>query len=426
MKRSLIWTLILGLVALGGALMLARRGSAATAAEDDAPLFRTQPQGAGRRIQLLAREPLRGVRWLPPIAGGWFLCQVSTQSDRQLVGLFQEGQLAHTFSLPRPEGIPEGFYRQAEIRDALVVSDTLLLLVQAEGGRREVPVVMALTLEGDLRWAGRAQADHLAAADSAVWAWGATGAQHLPLALAKGERANRKAGRAGMPEPLTWPMEAAAPTSFLSTSSGFLISHSRGLSAWRSDSGWVHTPGPAPSPLGFRAPKDALIRCGTTLYWQPEPGVLFKVASDAQVLGPEPLPIPDPAKQDSALLRLLGCDAEGSLWFGLASPSLPTAPQASLPEVDALWNPPMATPTLSAEARADYEAHLRAPMDRIYAWKPGDKSLRAIIWSQAWLRLDAPPAVAPPSGDGELRPEARGFLFGTGQERWWLSLRVLP
>lgn len=395
MKRSLIWTLILGLVTLGGALMLSRRESAAAAAEDDAPLFLTQPQGAGRRIQLQAREPLRGVRWLPPMAGGWFLCQVSTQSDRQLVGLFQEGHLARTFSLPRPEGVSEGFYRQAEIRDAALVGDTLLLLVQAEGGRREVPVVMALTLEGDLRWAGRAQADHLAAADSAVWAWGALGAQHLPLALAKGERASRKVGRTGMPEPLTWPMEAAAPTSFLSTSSGFLISHSRGLSAWRSDAGWVHTPGPAPSPLGFQGPKDALVRCGTTLYWQPAPGSLFKVTSDAQVLGPEPLPIPDPPTQDSALLRLLGCDAEGSLWFGLAS----------LPMVDAPGNP---------------------PMDRIYTWKPGGKALRAVVWSQAWLRLGAPPEVAPPPGDGGLRPEARGFLLGDEQERWWLSLKALP
>lgn len=65
-------------------------------------------------------------------------------------------------------------------------------------------------------------------------------------------------------------------------------------------------------------------------------------------------------------------------------------------------------------------------MDRMYAWKPGDKALRLITWSQVWPRLGAPAAVPPPPGGAGLRPEGQALLLGTEQERWWLALKTLP
>lgn len=435
MKKPLVWTLALGLVALGSGLLLARRSAPPSAETDEAPLFTTQAQGVGRLLQLQAREPLRAIQWLPPLPGGWALCQVGTQSDRQLVALFQEGHLARTFPLPRLEGTSDGFYRQAEIRDAALAKDTLVLLVKADGGHRDLAVVMALSLEGELRWAHRTQADHLALGDSVVWAWGSTGTQRLPIATAKDERPNLKSGRANMPEALNWPYEAAAPTILLPTPSGFLLSHSKGLSSWRGEAGWTHIPLPAASQIEFPEPNGHLVRCAAGTFWQPRPGLLLKVASDGQVLGLEGLPAPEPATLDAALLNLLGCDDQGRLWFGLASPSKPLLQPAPPGSVSGPPPPGGETTGAPASEAATYlppvvlaalEAHLKAPMDRIYTWKPGDKALRLITWSQAWPRLGAPTAVTPPPrGDG-LRPEAQALLLGTGPERWWLPLKDLP
>lgn len=439
MRKSVIGALVLGLVGLvGGGLWLVRRGTATAPLEEDSALFKAESQGAGRLIQMEPREPLRGVRWLQPLAGGFALCQVNTQSDRQLVALFQDGQPRALFSLPRPDGVSEGYFRQAEVRDALWVQDSLVLLLKAEGGRREAPLVMALDREGALRWVQRASGEHLALAEGALWIWGPASAQRLPLQPGK-------EGRGELPPAVIWPEEVPPPEAFLPTSTGFLLSHAKGLSAWRGEAGWSHTPAPPPSPLGFGEPKGTLLKAGGTLYWQPEPGALLRVSPEGQILGAESLPVTEGQAQDAALLRLLGRDGEGRLWFGLAAPLLPAgvtpppapgpAREAAAPEgpADEGWKEeapvaepaaPAATP-LTPEMREAYEALIRRPMDRLYAWKPGEKALRAIVWSQLWPRLSAPAAFAPPPGDGALRPEANGLLFGTEQQRWWLPLGAL-
>lgn len=435
MRKSLIGAMALGLaVVVGGGLWLVRRGSALpSSADGEAPLFKAEPQGAGMLIQMEPREPLRAVRWLPPLAGGEVLCQVSTQSDRQLLAIFPQGKAGALLALPRPEGLSEGFFRQMEVRDALRVKDTLVLLLKADGGRRDLPLVMALDREGGLLWTQRTLGDHLAAAEGAVWAWGPSSAQRLPLAASK-----------ALPPAVTWPDEVPPPTAFLATGSGFLLSHAKGLSAWRGEAGWSHAPCPSPSPLGFTEPKGTLLKAGATLYWQPEPGTLLRVSAEGQVLGTETLPVPEGAERDGALLRLLGRDASGRLWFGLAAPLLPVAAATPAPQAPAPAPAPATAPTedgwkeesapvaatapapaLTSEVREAYEALLKAPMDRLYAWKPGDKALRRITWSQSWPQLHAPAAFAPPPGDGALRPEAGGFLFGNEGQRWWLPLDAL-
>ncbi len=323
MRKSVIGALALGLVVIGGGLWLARRGAAAAPVEDEAALFTAKPEGAGQSLQLDAREPLRAVRWLPPMAGGLALCQVSTQSDRQLLALFQDGNPRTLMALPRPEGVSEGYFRQAEVRDAHSVGGALVLLLKADGGRRELPVVMALDAKGGLLWTHRAQGEHLAPFDGALWIWGPSSAQRLPLGPASAAKP--------LPPAVTWPEEVPPPTAFLPTSGGFLVSHAKGLSAWRGEGAWTHTPAPAPSPLGFSEPKGTLLRVASTLYWQPEPGTLLKVSPEAQVAAPEALPAPEGQEKDGALLRLLGADAEGRLWFGLAAPLLPAASTQPLP-----------------------------------------------------------------------------------------------
>ncbi len=434
MRKPLLWILALGLAALGSGLLLARRGSAAAASDGDAPLFATQAQGAGRRLQLQAREPLRSIHWLPPIPGGWVLCQVGTQADRQLIGLFKDGQLAHTLQLPRVEGTTDGFYRQAEIREARVANGILYLLVKADGSHRDWPILMALGLEGELRWAHRVQADHLAISSEAVWAWGATSAQCLPILLGKAPASGLPNGRTDLPAALTWPYEIANPTTLLPTHSGFLLSHAKGLSAWRGEAGWSHTPLPPASALLFAEPRSALVQCASGIYWQPQPGQLLKVTPEAVVLGPEVLPPSQAIGMDAALLSLLGCDDQDRLWFGLATPTLPSPGPASSPEEAAQPGTgqelqpaaPLVPPLLTPELIAAYAAHLKAPMDRLYAWKPGDKALKQLTWSQAAPPLGAPPSLPPFSWEAGFRPEGLGFLLGSEQERWWLSLKSLP
>lgn len=439
MRKSLIGGIALGLVLLGGGVWLARRGSAAAAAESETALFTSEGQGEGLAIRLEAREPLRAVRWLQPLPGGLALCQVSTQSDRQLLAKFQDGRPTQVLAIPRPAGLSEGYFRQCEVRDALAMGNTLVLLLKADGGRREWPLAMALGPDGSLLWAQRVQAEHLVADGTHLWAWGPTGAQRMPLALGSSEKLGPKPERPDLPEPLRWPEEVPPPTALLPTAGGFLVSHGKGLSAWSSEGGWHHTAAPAPSPLGFTEPKGNLVRAGETLYWQPEPGVLLKVGANGAILGPEGLPAPTEAL-DGALLRLLGKGPDGRLWFSLAAPLLPEAKAVSLtpasPEAPAEegWKVeaapaevglPAPTP-LTADQRAAYQDLLGKPMDRLYAWKPGEPGLRSVVWSQAWPKLGAPAGFPPPPGDGGLRPEAGGFLFGAEQQRWWLPLKALP
>ncbi len=439
MRKSLIGGIALGLVLVGGGIWLAHRGSAAAAGDSETALFTSAVQGEGVAIRLDAKEPLRAVRWLQPLPGGLALCQVSTQSDRQLLAKFQDGRPTQVIAIPRPAGLSEGYFRQSEVRDALVMGDTLVLLLNADGSRREWPVVLAVTPEGALLWAHRVQAEHLVADGAQLWAWGPTGAQRMPVAMGNAEHSGSKLERPGLPEPVRWPEEVPPPTALVPTPGGLLVSHARGLSAWKSEGGWHHTAAPAPSPLGFTGPKGNLVRAGETHYWQPEPGVLLKVGADAAILGAEPLPAPAEAL-DGALLRLLGKGPDGWLWFSLAAPLLPEAKVVSLTPAptetpaEEGWKVE-ATPAqtglpapapLTADQRAAYQALLAKPMDRLYAWKPGESSLRAVVWSQIWPKLGAPGGFPPPPGDGGLRPEAGGFLFGVEQQRWWLPLKALP
>ncbi|HJV22219.1 MAG TPA: hypothetical protein VJ570_05970 [Holophagaceae bacterium] len=421
MNKSLIWALAAGLLIVGGGLLLARRGVAVAAQEEEAPLFRSQPQGAGRLIQLDAREPLRAVRWLPPLPGGWALCQVSTQADRQLLGLFQDGALVRTFPLPRPEGVTDGFFRQAEVREAHLSGSTLVLLLTPEGGRREASMVVALELDGTLKWARRVPAAHLSGDPSATWAWGPASAQLLPADA-----------KTALPEAVAFPSEIAGPVALQAAGKGFLLAHAKGLSAWQGAGGWVHVPAPTRSPLGFPEAGAALVRCGDGFYWQPEPGTLLKVNPEAR--GVAPVPIPAPAEAlDASLLKLLGSDDSGHLWFALARPSLPQAAPPTVPppapQVDPTEPAPpteLPAPALTADQRTAFEARLKGPMDRLYAWKPGEGTLRTFTWSQAWPHLGAPADLPIPTGDGGIRPEGKGWLGGDEAKRWWLPLSALP
>jgi hypothetical protein len=439
MRKSMIGGIALALVLVGGGIWLARRSSAAAAADSETALFTSEAQGEGLAIRLDAKEPLRAVRWLQPLPGGLALCQVSTQSDRQLLAKFQDGRPTQVIAIPRPAGLSEGYFRQSEVRDAVVMGDILLLLLKADGGRREWPVVLALNPEGALIWAQRVQAEHLVADGAQIWAWGPTGAQRMPVALGSAERLGPKPERPGLPGPLRWPEEVPPPTALIPTPGGFLVSHGKGLSAWKSEGGWHHTSAPTPSPLGFSEPKGTLVKAGEILYWQPEAGLLLRVNPDAGILGAESLPAPGEAL-DGALLRLLGRSADGRLWFGLAAPLLPEV-KAAAPSTPPTETPaeegwkvestpsdaalPAQTP-LTADLRTAYQALLAKPMDRLYVWKPGEGSLRLVVWSQAWPKLGAPAGFPPPPGDGGLRPEAGGFLFGLEQQRWWLPLKALP
>lgn len=424
---------LLGLAALGlslglGSFWLTRRTPGAPPQDEVQTLFRTEASGAGILVALQPPAvPLRTVRWVGPLPGGVAVAQVLTQTGQQRVVLFQNGQLGPTLTLPCPPGVSASFFQFADLVDAAVVPGVAVTLLYRGAHTAEPALVLAWDLHSDrMKWAHRAKGAHLTLSPDrlSLFLFGEGSVSILDLA---------GAARASVLQ-VELPQEVGEVSGLLPTGSrSFLAAHAAGLSAWHQGS-WTHTKAPMPSPLGFGRNLGTLAGSAKSAWWQPEPGLLMP-------LDPKGVPgesrnlkalLPEAAALDADLLRLLGVDAAGAIWFGLARPTLPLAPAPVQEAAQPVAGEPSPEPSPSmpaaqppAPSRDQWEAHLKQGLDRVYRWKPGEETMTALAWAEAWKNLAPPAGFVPPTGDAGLRPEAGALTFGTPERLWWLPLRAL-
>lgn len=464
MKKALLLAFLVALALGGSAWWLLRTGSTPYSLDESFTSFSADNLGAGRLFRFTdGGRPLRTFHWLRPTAGGIEVAQVLTQTDQQQIGIFQNGLLIAQLHVPRPDGVTDGFYRFAQLRDAVVVpGNAAVLLYRAQDATSaDVPLIVAVDLNTQsVRWSHRAAVERLAL-DQGQAASGAAGAMNtvigygdkgelvrLPLALQADEREGAKGPRA-IAQAMELPPEIQDITDLVPTGGAhMLISHRMGLSAYLGKEGWNHLSLPAPGPLGFVEPKSSLAFNGKKIWWQPEPGRLLQVEPDGTPVAlwePRTFAIPAPYEKDAELLQLLGGDPEGRLWFGLAVPTLlrpvanPTQETAPVPnpapkdgetkpDAAATAAPMPAAPpqTIEGVDRGAWETYLHQGLDRVYCWDPESGAIKRASWTECWRKLGPPSDFSIPLGDGALQPEAGGFLFDSGTQAWWLPLKDLP
>lgn len=415
----------------GGLWWALRRPPAGTPLEDPGSGFSVQKSGPGRLITYQdAQVPLRAFHWMAPLPGGILAAQVLTQNDRQRVAWFRDGVARDPILVLKPVGVADGFWRFAALREAALAQDgTMLLLYQpGDPGSREPSLALALDLASQqVRWFCRGGFTRMALTpgQDAVYLYGGN-SPILRLALSQ-------TSLHPIPAAIDLPPEIPEPDELLPTGgSGFLVSHRNGLSAYRGTEGWTHFPQPGERGLDCLNWKSSLARAGKDIWWQAAPGRLVKVRADGRTAleWQGEWPAEDRFKQDASLLRLLGADPAGCLWFTLATP----APQAAkpAPEAPAPSEAEHATakaPAESAEApnpAPDWAGYAAAGLDRLYRWNPSRRTLERTDLTRAWAGLKPPPTVLPPVPGLGLAPAA-GTLLAEGMRcAWWLPLEALP
>ena len=459
--NKLLLASAVGLALVSGGLWLSMRRQPTGTMLSDAPgAFRVEPAGAGRFLQLQDPQiPLRALRWLGPYRDGLLAAQVLTQSDRQEVVFFRDGQPMGQVMVLKPFGISEGFWRFAVLKEVaeLPGGEAALLYAPADAASSEPAVVIAMDMaHGDVRWTHRGAFSRMVLTDGAEPALVCYGAanpiQRLALAAARAGEAGRTGPNAAA-KSLELPPEVPAVEDLLPTGgASFLVSHAKGLSAYRGSKGWTHLAAPADRGVPSTNWRASLVRAGKTIWWQPWPGQMLSVHADGtepsawEVEEPE---AGDPTGPDRQLLQLAGADAEGALWFTLAKPAppvaavptpvqgaalAPTAP--ALPAQGAALAPTApalpaqaAPPETSVPAPApamDWLAYQAKGLDRIYRWHPHHPRMEQLVWSQVWQGLKAPGDVGQPGPGQELHPESGALRVEGARGSWWLPLKALP
>jgi hypothetical protein len=411
MKRFLLIAgLLLVVLGLGGASWWMLRRQPSTAPQDDqGSAFTMEASGAGRLVKYLdAQTPLRAFRWLPPLPGGVLAAQVLSQNDRQRVALLRDGPAQDLLLVPRPEAVSEGFWRFAALRAAALAPGGMLVLLYQQGdpSGQEAPLALGLDVASQqVLWSCRGDFARLALTPGmeAVYLFGGKGpVQRVALTPP------------GAPHPaptaIELPPEIRQLDDLLPTGPAtFLVSHPEGLSAYRPQDGWSHFAAPAEPGVACQDFRSSLTRDGKSVWWQPAPGRMVKLQPDGSPgeAWQGTLPADDPLARDAQLLRALGADPDGAVWFDLARP-LPQA-QAADP----------------ADPAADWGAYAAAGLDRVYRWNPARGTLERASWPKAWAALNPPDAVRAPAPGQALVPAAGTLLAeGTGCA-WWLPLRAL-
>jgi len=448
MKRILLPALaLLTLLAFGlGARWALSRPAPPPSQEEDRPPFLIQAAGAGTSIEHQPSEiPIRSLVWSHPLPGGAFVAQLLTQSNRQQALLFIGGRLDTTLTLERPKEIPENVFNFAELEDAALLPGKAILLLYRTSVAGELPVLIAWNLEkGAVQWTYRGSGTSLALSpegQSAFLFGPGSPVQILPLRERGGGLLHAPA-----PRKVDLPSDMVGPGNLLPTGPvDFLVTEEAGLAAWKNGT-WIRTPALSPSPLGFTAPKGALARSGRTFWWQPEPGRLVQVTDGAGIVATQDLTglVPGAHERDTALLRLLGADPEGSLWFAPVAPGFkaPPSPLPPSPTPAAVQEPapsnapspaepdPATAPVVPAPPAPSpqdaWDPYLKEGLDRLYRWTPGSPGMQGFAWATVWRQLGAPPYLEAPSGEGGLIPASGGFLLGGQERRWWLPLGSVP
>lgn len=433
--KKILWipALLLAALTAGGVWWGLRPSSGTPLDEPRAAAFSIQPLQSGWLIQHLDEQiPLRAFRWVPAQGEGALVAQLLTQNDEQQVHLFTAGRLEGSWKIERPQAVTESFFRFAELKDAIVLPDSTALLLYVSGGGPEESLLAWLDLRsGSLRWSLRLQGSRFAYAadpkDPAVFVWGPAGAmQRVALAHGKTPRA----------EIIELPAETTTPADLIPTGAwSFLLSHAKGLSAYAGTKGWTHHPQPEPTPpLSFPGTQSRLARHGSTIWWQPFPGALYEVGPKAASIRAITLELgaADGPSRDARLLRLLGSDGKGDLWFGLANPVIANpAPPAEPPTDRQEEKAPAADPvslapaTPSPEEIEAWRQHLARGLGRLYRSPVSGGTPRRYEWSALWRSWPGGPGLPSNQGDTGLRPESGFIVFEAEQKVWWLPLSAI-
>ncbi len=439
MKRALPWilTLLVAGAATAGLYQLGKRqrGQAPAAAPATGALFTASPAGSGALFQLhaAADQPLRSVRFLPALTDGEVIAQVLTQTGDQLVGWFDDGKFMGTLRLQVPENVPQAFFRFANLEDAAVLPDRTLLLLYTDGtGGGSAPWLMAVGPDGATRWSVKGTGTGIALEPG--------GKSCLVWDAANLGRVSWSAGASFKALPL--PDGVSVLDAVLPLAGGrMMLTHPGGM-AMLNGGVWTLTPLPDPNELSFPGSLGVLAPSGDAVYWQPRPGQLAKVAADGTIapIALTQLAAPTDRARDLALLRLVGSDSRGRLWFRLATPDLTVAPHAvavdapspALAATAALTgSSPAPAPSAAAEAPAPFDPapwmdYLKGGLDRVYVWDPKVNALTLVDWKARWAALGAPsdfPLPLPRS----LQPQGGALLLDLDTRAWWLPLeKVAP
>lgn len=433
MKRILIPLALLVLGTLAGYGLLHRPARHAPADLEPQP-FSVAPAGAGSSIQYQPGDiPIRTLAWSRPLAGGAVVAQVLSQSSRQQVFLFQNGQPGPGLSLVRPAQVSGTAFDFAVLQDAALVPGKVLLLLYRLQAEDHPALLIAWNLaEGRQAWAYQGDGTRLALAPEGTRVFLFGGAVPIQcLSLDPGGLRGTTAPEAARVE---LPPGTSAPADVLPTGGEDILAAFDGALGACHAGTWTQRPAPAPSPLGFPAGQGRLAEAQHRFWWQPEPGRLQEVGKDGSLLAETDLAslTASPHAQDGQLLRLLGADAGGALWFAPVAPTFRPAPppDAGLPG-DVPQLPPTSEPSVPAAAPAGpapaeaWAPYLQAGLARLYCWTPGSSTARCCDWTVLWPRLQAPADLPRPEGDGGLVPAAGGFLLGGQERRWWLPLTAL-
>lgn len=450
MKKILIPALFLAAIFAAGLWFLVRRGPSGGPPPETATAFKVEAFGPGTLVQYAdGQTPLRALRWLAPLPGGIQAVQVLTQSDRQRLVLFQDGDMIASLAVPRPSGVRDGFFNFAELRDALVVTGDVAILLyrSADASSGEMPLIVAVDLGTQTpRWVHRAQGERIIlggdSRDGSVFLFGTgTPVLRLPLALQKGERMGDTPYRAGM-KPMDMPEEIKDTADLLPTGSrSFLLAHSGGLSSFAEGKGWRHWPMPSNAKLTFADSGPALAQA-KGYWWQPFPGSVIQIKADgAPVASFEAASLApaEPWSRDGALLKLRGADPAGNLWFSLAMPSTPSSvatPEAKPAEPkdgsapaeagDNGWKSEGSPADAPPAAEEDWITYCSQGLDRVYRWNPARRTLQGRALPEAWGALALPPGVNRPAGLQAFRPGSGKLLVESGPTAWLLPLEALP
>ena len=383
-------------------------------------------------------------RWLRPLPGGYLVAQYAWP-ESQWIALFHEGKLLDLMAIPCPPTVDPGFFHSAELEDAQVRPQDVLVLLYArkDGWQKDKPLTLTLDLKTrTVRWFHRAPGNHLALAPGEPWIF-LFGSENTMWRLPLGVSSAEGSGPVSLQgtEEIQLPQEIPNAISLLPLSSrSFLLTHTKGLSAWTQGGAWIHHPMPkeeASIPLKFPETLNALARTPAGIWWQPHPGLLLQVLPDGKavrIVDRSVFACGETHAKDALLLNLLGKDAQGRLWFGLAVPVL----QAEGPKmtVDTKadeaegWNAETAAtaaPTVfTPEDRTQWEVYLKGALDRIYVWDPGSSRLDTQDLSGVWPVLAAPAGIPQPQGDGSLYAPGGGLLLGAGRMVGFLPLKNIP
>ena len=433
MKRALPWTLaiLVAGAAAAGLYSLAKRqrGQAPATAPIAGALFTASPAGSGALFQLQAGadQPLRSVHFLPALGDGEVLAQVLTQTGDQLIGQFNGGTFEGTLRLQVPDDAPQAFFRFATLEDAAVLPDRTMLLLYTDGtGGGRAPWLLAVSPAGATRWSVKGTGTRIAlepggkscllwdAANLGRVAWAGTASfKNLPL-----------------PDGVSV-LDAVLPL----PGGRMMLTHPGGLAVLNGGT-WTLTPLPDPSDLSFPGSLGVLASAGEAVYWQARPGQLAEVATSGTV---EPVDLsklaaPTGRERDLALLRLVGSDPRGRLWFRLATPDLTVAPHAIAadPPSPALAAAAALAGSSSApapEAPAPFDPgpwmdYLKGGLDRVYVWDPKGSALTLIDWKARWVGLGAPLDFTLPL-PRSLQPQGGALLLDLDTRAWWLPLDKL-